>query len=98
MNATNYPDNSALNNGPTLADAPPAAWDTLAGRLIFGGLLAVIACAAIPYGAAQPWTEALVEFLIFVLGLLACAHGFVQRGETSLSDYCLLLPFAVLGL
>ncbi len=98
MNATNYPDNSALNNGPTLADAPPAAWDTLAGRLIFGGLLTVIACAAIPYGAAQPWTEALVEFLIFVLGLLACAHGFVQRGETGLSDYRLLLPFAVLGL
>ena len=62
---------------------------------IFYGLLAVIALTAIPYGAVDPWSEALFECAVFCLTLLWIIQGFIQ-GSWQIRNVRLLAPMAAL--
>lgn len=74
------------------------AWDMWTGRVIFAALLVVIALAAIPYASTQPWTEALVEFLLFCLGIAAASHSLISRQPPlPTAFYRLLAPFGLLA-
>ena len=42
---------------------------------VFHGLIVVVAFTAIPYGAVEPWSHAVFESAIFVLGLLWVIHA-----------------------
>src|SRR5260370_14136280 len=45
---------------------------------IFYGLIAVIVFTAIPYGTVDPWSQAVFECAVFLLGLLWVIHGLLE--------------------
>lgn len=66
-------------------------------RVVFYGLLASIALAAIPYGSVQPWWTALFECLIFLLGVIAVIDLLVTRQRLPLGS-SVALPLVLLCL
>ncbi|HEX8493346.1 MAG TPA: O-antigen ligase family protein [Pyrinomonadaceae bacterium] len=64
-------------------------------RLIFYGLLSVIALSAIPYGTVEPWWIALFECVVFVLGALWFLTG-LARSDWRLPPTSLLWPLVAL--
>lgn len=67
-------------------------------RIVFYSLLAVIALAAIPYGAAEPWWRALFQCLVFVLaGLFAIAQLLARnKNRRDLNLPALIFPVLAL--
>jgi O-Antigen ligase len=63
--------------------------------VVFYALLAVIAGAAIPYGAAEPWWKSLFQCLVFVLVGISVLERLVSRRARSL-NYRIFLPAAAL--
>lgn len=71
----------------------------LAGRMIFVALLGLIALAAIPYGSAELWWEALFACAIFALCALRVVDGFFNQslrpvGLDMLAPLGLLVAFS----
>ena len=62
---------------------------------IFYGLIAVIVFSAIPYGTVDPWSQAVVECAVFVLGLGWVIHGLVE-GSWRVGNLRLVFPMIVL--
>lgn len=60
-------------------------------KTVFYSLLALIALAAIPYGAVEPWWEALIECSVFVLAALAVIESWMSS-EKALPQWKLFLP------
>jgi O-antigen ligase len=66
---------------------------------VFYALMIVIALAAIPYGAAEPWWKALVDCLIFVLAIAGLIGKLLEgqvRDEATRSGYQLIFPLLAL--
>jgi O-antigen ligase len=66
-------------------------------RVVFYGLLASIALAAIPYGSVQPWWTALFECMIFLLGVIAVVDLLITRQRLPLGA-SVALPLVLLCL
>lgn len=64
-------------------------------RLIFYGLLVIVALAAIPYGTVEPWWIALFECAIFTLGALWFLTG-LAKSDWRLPATPLLWPLVAL--
>lgn len=60
-------------------------------RAIFFAMLVLIALAAIPYGATDPWWEGVVECAIFILTALWVIHGLLT-GAWGCKERSLILP------
>src|SRR6266446_2763691 len=45
---------------------------------VFHGLIAAIVFTAIPYGTVDPWSQAVFECAVFLLGLLWVVHGLLE--------------------
>jgi O-antigen ligase len=60
-----------------------AAISRAMGATVFYSLLVVIAFAAIPYGAAEPWWKAFVDCSIFLLAFIALIADLVHRPEAT---------------
>ncbi len=59
--------------------------------IVFCGLIALICLAPIPYGSVQPWSQAIFECAVFLLGLGACLHT-ILTGAPAKIDLRLFLP------
>jgi O-antigen ligase len=70
-------------------------WLRLLDGAVFYGLIVVIAFAAIPYGAVEPWSHAVFESAIFFLTLLWVIHG-VLSGSWGLGTLSLFYPIIAL--
>jgi O-antigen ligase len=83
--------------GESLSLKPPAreAGARMIGAILFYSLLAVIALAAIPYGAVEPWWRALFQCLVFSLAGLCVIERLLSR-EANWRDYHLFLPVLAL--
>ncbi len=65
---------------------------------IFYGLIAVIVFTAIPYGTVDPWSQAVFEGVVFLLGLLWVVHGLLD-GSWRVGNLRLACPMiALVGL
>ena len=62
---------------------------------IFYGLIAVIVFTAIPYGTVDPWSQAVFECAVFLLGLLWIIHGLLE-GSWCVGDLRLVFPIILL--
>ncbi len=65
-------------------------------KLIFYGLLALLALAPLPYGAVESWSIALWEILVFALVLMWGAQGAIE-GRLKISTNPLALPMIALA-
>ncbi len=74
-------------------DEPKAAAKWL-GRIIFYGLLASIALAAVPYGTAEPWSQSLYGVFVFLLTGLALVEIAVSRSWPRSDWLWLILPLS----
>jgi len=70
-------------------------WLVLLDRIIFYGLIALLALTAVPYGTVHPWSKALFECAVFLLAFLWLVHGFIE-GSWRIGNTRLLAPMAVL--
>lgn len=64
-------------------------------RISFNGLLVLIALAAIPYGAVQPWWTALINCLVFVLVSLRIVEGMLRR-DLRIAGAGMIIPLLAL--
>ena len=64
---------------------------------IFGGLIAVVALTAIPYGTVESWSHAAFNIAVFFLGLLWAIYGLVS-GSWRIGDLSLFYPLFALVL
>src|ERR1700730_11823980 len=64
-------------------------------RISFSGLLVVIALAAIPYGAVEPWWAALINCLVFVLVSLRIVEGMLRR-DLRMAGAGMIIPLLAL--
>ena len=84
------------------AKSPQAVAARAIDALVFYSLLAVIALAAIPYGAVEPWWKSLFQCLVFALAGLSVIQKLLRPDETtpdySRSNYQLFWPvFALIA-
>lgn len=77
---------------PHAAENPPLA---LTGRMIFVALLGLVALAAVPYGSAELWWEALFACAIFALYAVRTIEGFFE-GSLLPVGLSLLAPLGIL--
>jgi O-antigen ligase len=63
---------------------------------IFYGLVGVLVFVPLPYGSVEPWSQAVFECAVFVLGLLWCLHAALNR-TWAMPDLRLLLPLIALA-
>ena len=62
---------------------------------IFHGLIAAIIFTAIPYGTVDPWSQAVFECAVFLLGLLWVIHGLLE-GSWRVGNLRLVIPIVTL--
>jgi len=62
---------------------------------IFHGLIAAIVFTAIPYGTVDPWSQAVFECAVFLLGLLWVVHGLLE-GSWRVGNLRLVIPIVTL--
>ena len=62
---------------------------------IFHGLIAAIVFTAIPYGTVDPWSQAVFECAVFLLGLLWVIHGLLE-GSWRVGNLRLVIPIVTL--
>ncbi len=62
---------------------------------IFHGLIAAIVFTAIPYGTVDPWSQAVFECTVFLLGLLWVIHGLLE-GSWRVGNLRLVIPIVTL--
>lgn len=67
----------------------------LIDRIVFYGLIALLALTAIPYGTVHPWSRAIFECSVFLLTLLWIVHGLLA-GSWRIGNLRLILPIAAL--
>ncbi len=60
-------------------------------RVIFFGLITIIALTAIPYGTSESWSKALFESAVFFLAVLWIVHGLID-GSWRISNARLIAP------
>ncbi|MEP6707807.1 MAG: O-antigen ligase family protein [Pyrinomonadaceae bacterium] len=69
----------------------------LIGRVVFYGLLVLMALTAVPYGTVEPWPEALFEGAVFALCILFVIEGYLS-GSWRINGLPLLYPaIALIG-
>ncbi len=64
---------------------------TFLDRVIFCGLITIIALTAIPYGTSESWSKALFESAVFFLAVLWIVHGLID-GSWRISNARLIAP------
>src|SRR5258706_11981613 len=64
---------------------------TFLDRVIFFGLITIIALTAIPYGTSESWSKALFESAVFFLAVLWIVHGLID-GSWRISNARLIVP------
>lgn len=70
----------------------------LIGRVVFYGLLVLMALTAVPYGTVEPWSEAVFECAVFALCMLFVIEGYLS-GSWRIDGLALLYPvIALVGL
>src|SRR5207237_4473585 len=62
---------------------------------IFHGLIAAIVCTSIPYGTVDPWSQAVFECAVFLLGLLWVIHGLLES-SWRVGNLRLVIPIVTL--
>ena len=85
---------SASANAQTQAKQRTRAVALLEGA-IFYGLIAVIVFTAIPYGTVDPWSQAVFECAVFLLGLCWVVHGLLE-GSWRVGNLRLVFPIIAL--
>jgi O-antigen ligase len=64
---------------------------TVLNRVIFYGLIAIIALTAIPYGTSESWSKALFESAVFFLAFLWIVYGLID-GSWRITNARLIAP------
>jgi len=77
------------------ASSPVSHKARLLGTFVFFTLLALLAFVAVPYGAVEPWWQALFECAVFGLAALWLIESFLG-GFSNLSQYHLFWPLLAL--
>lgn len=82
---------------PSVAGGRGASMARRLGAVIFFLLIALVVLVAIPYGAVEPWWQALFECAVFILTALSLIELYFS-GSWDFSSHRILLPLVALAL
>src|SRR6266508_742500 len=92
---TSFSQTPAVERAPVVSAVEGSKVILLLDRIVFYGLMALIALTAIPYASVHPWSHAAFECSVFLLTLLWIMHGLLA-GTWLVGNLRLILPIAAL--
>ena len=92
---TSFSETAAVERAAVFSAGESSRVVVLLNRVVFYGLMALIALTAIPYGTVHPWSHAAFECSVLALALLWIIHGLLC-GSWRVGNVRLILPFVAL--